>query len=152
MIKKEKLNHIVETIFIEEDELFQDKDLFLVVSNISADNRITVLIDSMEGVKVKDCGTLSKLIENKFDREKEDFELIVSSAGLDKPFQVIKQYYKNIGRTIKVLTTEGKRVKGKLISVSESKIELEKEQKKKENIINTLKFSDIKEAKVVITF
>lgn len=152
MIKKEELNHIIETILTEEKELFEDKDLFLVGSKISSDNRITVLIDCMKGIKVNDCATLSKIIESKFDREKEDFELLVSSAGLDRPFQVIEQYHKNIGRTIKVLTVEGEKVKGKLINVSESEIELDQEQKKKENIINKLKFSDIKEAKIVITF
>ena len=152
MIKKEELNQLIETILADEKELFEDKDLFFVEAKISSDNRITVMIDSMKGVRVSDCAKLSKLIESKFDREKEDFELHVSSSGLDRPFQVMKQYEKNIGKMIKVITVEGKREKGKLINVSESEIELDQMQKKKENIIKRLKLRDIKEAKVVITF
>jgi len=152
MIKKEELNHIIETIVTEEKELFKDKDLFFVGSKVSGDNRITVYIDSMVGVRVDDCAKLSKLIESKFDRENEDFELVVSSAGLDQAFQNIKQYEKNIGKSIKVITVNGERLKGNLISVSESEIELDQKQKKKENLIKKLNFSDIKEAKVVITF
>ena len=76
--------------------------LYEVITKISADNRISVFIDSLKGININDCAVLSRLLEDQLDREKEDFELTVSSAGLDQPFIVIEQYKKNIGKQIKV--------------------------------------------------
>ena len=118
-------------------------------------------IDSFGGIKVKDCALLSKKIEGKLDRENEDFELLVSSAGLDNAFKVLKQYEKNIGKSIKLLTVDGEKLKGKLLSVTENEIEIEPEIKKaKKNKLKTVNKEEninmamnlIKEARVVITF
>ena len=158
---KENIIKLSENIIKSEIEDFTDKDIFITDVKISGDNRITVLIDSFEGIKIKDCAKLSKKIESKLDRENEDFELVVSSAGMDNPFTVHKQYEKNKGKLIKVLTSDGEKIKGKLISVFETEIEIEPEIKKnkknktktetiKENL--TVAFSRIKEAKIVITF
>jgi len=121
---------------------------------------MTINVDSFEGIKVDDCAKLSKLIEANFDREKEDFELLVSSAGLDKPLKVLKQYEKNIGRTIKILTIEGEKVKGILKEVSEKEIkvtpEIGKKKKKNKDVEQkselTFKFEHLKQVKLVITF
>src|SRR5690554_3134367 len=87
------------------DEL--DKGLFIVAISVSGNNVIQVEIDSEEGsVSIEDCVSVSRNIEHNLDREKQDFELQVSSAGLDKPFRVLKQYYKNIGNEVKVLLKE----------------------------------------------
>ncbi len=153
---KENIIKLFEDILKDESEGLTGKEIFLTDVKISGDNRITVLIDSFEGIKIKDCALISKKIEQHLDREKEDFELVVSSAGLDNPFTVYKQYEKNIGKLIKILTSDGKKIKGRLISIFEDKIEIEPEIKKKnikiekENI--TVAFNLIKEAKVVITF
>ncbi len=161
MYLKENIKKITEDILTFEKEDFEDSDIFLTDIKISTDNRITILIDSFEGIKIKDCIILSKKVEENLDREKEDFELVVSSAGLDNPLKIRKQYQKNIGNQIKILTQDGNKIKGKLISVKENEIEIEPETKKakknkhkkeeKTEIIN-LNFNKIKEAKVVITF
>lgn len=160
MLKKEELKNITESILLTEKGNFIDKTIFFVEAKVSNDNRMTVHIDSFEGIKVDDCATLSKLIEANFDREKEDFELLVSSAGLDKPLKVLKQYEKNIGKTVKVLTIEGEKVKGVLKEVSEKKITIipEKGKKKKKNNDDeqknelTYDFEHLKQVKLVITF
>ncbi|NOZ35260.1 MAG: ribosome assembly cofactor RimP [Chlorobi bacterium] len=150
-----------EDILKSESEDFTNSDIFITDVKISNDNRITVSIDSFDGIKVKDCALLSKKIEGKLDRENEDFELLVSSAGLDNAFKVLKQYEKNIGKSIKLLTVDGEKLKGKLLSVTETEIEIEPEIKKtKKNKLKTVNKEEninmamnlIKEAKVVITF
>jgi len=151
---KENITELFKEILVTENKELSDKDIFLTNVKISNDNRITILIDSFNGIKIKDCAFLSKKIEQQLDRDNEDFELVVSSAGLDNPFTVHKQYEKNKGNLIKILTSEGEKIKGKLISVFETEIEIKPEVKKNklktENLI--VKFSRIKEAKVVITF
>src|SRR5690554_5054700 len=84
-----------------------DKGLFIVDISISPKNVIQVELDCEDGnVAILDCVSVSRNIEHNLDREEQDFELSVSSAGLDRPFRVLKQYYKNIGQEVKVLLKE----------------------------------------------
>ena len=99
------------------DEWLQDKEYFLVDIQISQDDRIVVEIDHADGVWIEDCAELSKYIEEHLDREEEDFELEVGSAGLGQPFKVEQQYLNNIGKEVEVLTAEGKKIQGVLKSV-----------------------------------
>ncbi len=100
---------------------------------------------------------MSRYIESNLDRETEDFELSVMSAGMTEPFKITRQYIKNIGRQVDVVTKEGNKHTGKLISADNSGIILEtktKEKKSKQIITNNinLEYSKIKETKRVISF
>jgi len=161
MINKEQITNIVKEILSSEKDKFQDNDIFFVEAKVTNDNRITVFIDSFEGAKVADCARLNRGIEEKLDRENEDFELIVSSAGLDKPFKVLNQYKKNIGKTVEVQTIDGEKLKGEIINVSNSEFTIKPKGKKgkKKNKTNIeleeeqiFKFEYIKQVKVIITF
>jgi len=130
--------------------------LFLVDVKVGIGNRIKVRVDSDESVLVHDCRALSKFIESNLDREKEDFELEVSSAGIDFPLTNIRQYIKNIGRSVQVLIVDGSTYKGKLLAATESEIEVanEKKEKVKKVVVEntTVDFNKIKETKIVISF
>jgi len=88
MVNKESLVDIINLILTEEKDSFEDTDIYFVDAKVSTDNRITIYLDSLAGVKISDCAKLSKYVEDKLDRENDDFELIVSSAGLDQPLKV----------------------------------------------------------------
>jgi ribosome maturation factor RimP len=136
--------------------------LFVVDLSISPSNVITVELDKMGGnVSIQDCMSVSRNVEHNLNREEEDFEIQVSSAGLDKPFRVLDQYIKNIGRPVKSVTKEGLKTEGILVEATADKIILEVERlekiegkKKKEKIKECLTFqmSEIKETKVVVLF
>ena len=136
--------------------------LFIVDISISATNVIHLELDKAEGyVSINECMSVSRNIEHNLDREWEDFELHVSSAGLDKPFRVLAQYAKNIGREVKVVTTDGKKMEGTLSAANEKEITLETSRKekiegkkKKELIVEQHVFpmNQIKETKIVISF
>ena len=85
------------------DEWLVGKDYFLVDIEVSTDNRIVVEIDHADGVWIEDCVDLSRYIEDHLDRDKEDFELEVGSAGLGQPFKVPQQYVNFIGKEVEVL-------------------------------------------------
>ena len=87
-------------------------DYFLVDVSVSPDNRIVVEIDRNEGVDIDFCVELTRAFEEEFDRDREDYELEIGSAGLTSPFKVKGQYIKNIGNEVEVLTAEGPKVKG----------------------------------------
>lgn len=112
MIDKKKLEQVV-------NEWLEKTDYFLVDLTVSADDRIVVVIDHAEGVWIDDCVELSRFIESKFDREEEDYELEVGSAGLGQPFRVLKQYEIHIGKSVETQTLDGKKWTGTLVKADE---------------------------------
>ena len=86
-------------------------DLFLIDVTVSRDNTIVVEIDACErSVTIDDCVALTRAVEAEFDRDVEDYELEVGSAGLTAPFKVTAQYHKNIGNPVEVLTADGRKL------------------------------------------
>ena len=84
---------------------------YIVDITISKDNDIEVTIESEEGrVELDDCVAISRFFESRFDRETEDYSLTVTSAGLDQPFKVLKQYLKAIGSKVEVQIKGGKKL------------------------------------------
>ena len=157
MVSKERVIALIE-------ERIQDlqSDLYLVELTVSAKNVIRVEIDKLDGsVSVDQCVSISRNIEHNLDREEEDFELHVSSAGLDKPFRHINQYKKNIGRTVQVKLNESGKIEGRLDGVTEKEIKLIRSEKrriegrKKKEVVDEefhFSFDEIKETKIVVSF
>ena len=130
---------------------------FVVDVNISANNVITIFFDKNNGVLVDDCLVISKYIQEKFDKDIEDYELTVCSPGLTNPLKVKEQYLKNIGKEVSVKTNDGKRKTG-ILKNFETDLVLEVQKKKKgsrkdyllEDI--AIPFEEIKETKLKINF
>lgn len=100
------------------DQWLEGKDYFLTDLTISPDNRIVVEIDHEEGVWIEDCVELSRFIESHLDREQEDFELEVGSAGIGQPFKVLRQYEVHQGERVETLTLDGRKLEGVLHDVT----------------------------------
>jgi ribosome maturation factor RimP len=138
----------------------KESDNYLVDVTVSAMNKIRITIDNFRGVSIQECVGMSRWIENQLG-ETEDFELEVSSPGLDQPFKVLQQYQKYAGKEVEVKFTDGQKTEGKLIASNENEIELEqtvkenKEGKKgKQTVIKkvVIPFEKIKETKIIIKF
>ena len=112
MIDKDLLRQTVE-------EAIQGTGLFLVDLTVRPANAIVVEVDSAKGVDIDSCAALTRAIEARFDRDVEDFELEVGSAGLTAPFKVRAQYEKNIGNEVEVLTRDGRKFSGILTEVAD---------------------------------
>ncbi len=98
---------------------------FLVDITVSKDNDIVLTIESEEGkIELEDCVSLSRYFETKFDREVEDYSLTVSSAGLDQPFKVLKQFTRAIGSKVEVQFKGGKKMVALLTAADEEGITL----------------------------
>ncbi len=136
-----------------EDKLTEDQ--FIVEVEISPANQISILLDSEEGITIDHCVQISRQVEGNLDRENEDFELQVSSAGLGQPFKVFRQFVKNTGKEVDVVLKTGVKLEGILKSVSESGFELETskmekpEGKKKKELVTQLHKISFDEAKTV---
>ena len=132
----------------------QGSDKFLVDLKITSDNRIFVSIDGDEGVLIDDCVALSRAIENSLDRDAEDFELNVASAGLDSPLKLPRQYKKNIGQELQVTLMDGGQVTGRLTEADDEQCTIQPPHGKKKAPLDpvTVSYRDIKRAVIVIHF
>ena len=151
MIVKEAIREVAEP-------KIKELDGFLVDVKVNTANVITVFFDRMHGVQIEHCLEISKHIEQHFDRDIEDYELTVCSAGLDNSFLVDEQYQKYKGKEIGILLTNGKRKKGVIISYEDNNLMIEVAKKKKgsrkeyitEQVV--IPKSEIKETKLKINF
>jgi ribosome maturation factor RimP len=154
MIEKEK---IAETI----ESYLESNSLFLVSVEISKDNDIEVTVDSEGRVDLSHCIDINNIIGERFDRDSEDYSLTVTSAGLDQPFRVLRQYQKYIGKEVEVVLKTGGKIKVILEAVNEESMEVSSEKsikvegkKKREKIIERreIKLADVKSTKPIINF
>ncbi len=139
-----------------------DNNTYLVDVTVSPSNQILVEVDNLLGsAGISDCVSISRNIEHNLDREVEDFELQVTSPGLDRPFKVGQQYQKNLGKQVKVVFQGHGSIEGELKDYDGNNIWIETtskqrvEGKKKKEIVSELHevpMDKVKETKIVIKF
>lgn len=153
-MKIEEIKQITEPIL-------EAKQLFLVDVSVSKDNVVEVFIDAQEGVSIQTCIEVSREIEQHFDRDTEDFELTVASAGIGYPFKVEGQYKKNIGKNVEIKFNDNTKLTGILKSFTPESVTLEYEEKKavegkkKKELVKTEKTinrNEIKQIKDIVIF
>ena len=134
-------------------DALEGTEKYLVNMKITPDNRIFVDIDGDNGITIDDCIELSRLIENSLDREEEDFELNVSSAGADSPLKMPRQYKRHIGRNLSVDALDGSHVEGTLAEADDDHFTIHIKGTKKEAPKDyTFAYTDVATVKVVLEF
>ena len=153
-MKTEEIKHLIEPVLTEHH-------LFLVELKISKDNVIEVFVDALEGVNIQTCIAVSREIESSLNRDEEDFELTVSSAGLGYPFKVEQQYQKNLGKSVEIKLNDHTKLNGILLRFTPEEIVIEQEEKKiiegskRKQLVKTERTivrNDIKEIKDIVKF
>lgn len=154
MITKELIENLVQ-------EAIKETILFPIEITVNPDNKILIFLDSETNVSIDDCIKVSRFVEHSLDREEEDFALQVSSAGLDAPFKIMRQYQKNIGHDVEITKADGEKLIATLLEVSENAIKVKPlppvSRKKTKNLPELpseveLNFDAIKQTKIVISF
>ena len=107
----------------------EGSDMYVVECKISPMVEIELLIDSDTAVKLEDCAALNRAIEAEFDREVEDFSLMVASAGIGSELKLLRQYNKIIGSSVEVLLKDGIKLLAKLNNADEAGITISYEEK-----------------------
>lgn len=152
-IEKEKIEDLVA-------KYAEGTDMFLVSLSISSSNVIMVEVDADSSVDIDACVALSQYIESNLDRDKEDFELTVSSVSLSEPFKVRRQYLKNVGKMVTV-TTAARKYQGELLEVKDESVVVKhidvvkvppKNKKKEMEFVTEIPFADIQKTECVIMF
>lgn len=124
MIEKKVVSQLIE-------EKLASSSNYLVDVVIKPGNLIVVEIDNDEAVSIDDCAELSLYLEEHLDRDVEDYELEVGSAGITSPFKVLRQYVKNIGNEVEMLLKNGSKLTGVLKSADENGVVVSVEKKVK---------------------
>lgn len=154
MTFKEKVNKLLI------ESLSEKPELFLIDFSITDAFKIIVAIDGDNGVALQDCIDLSRLVEGNLDREEQDFSLEVASVGVGSPLKLVRQYKKNVGRTL-IVKTATENLEAELVEANDDFVILSwkaREPKKigkgKETVQKRLEipYADIKEAIVTVTF
>ena len=150
---KENITQIVE-------EKIASTENFLVEVKVNP-GKIIVIIDHPNGVKIEDCTFINRLIHQKLDESSifEQYELEVGSPGMEEPLKILPQFKKRIGQNVSVLTFDGLKHIGILVSADEKTLELneelivsDKKQKEIQKKINKFDFTNIKETRVIFSF
>ena len=152
---KSLLEHLVQ-------EYLKDTDYALITLDINSQNEILIEVDRLQGVDVEFCGALNQYMVEQLDAAGvEDYSLEVGSVSLTDPFKTKMQYEKNIGHDVEVLTREGKKLRGQLVSVDEDSFAVDvdtlvavegKKRKQHEMITRTFAYGDVKYTKYDLKF
>ena len=143
------------------EEFLKTTDNYLIDVIINPGNAISIEIDNDNGVSIDECVKLSRYLESQMNRDEEDFELTVGSVGLTSPFKTLRQYQKNIGNEVEVLTKKGHKLSGVLKSASDDefaiaiskKVKPEGAKRKKEvSEVLQFRYEEIKYTKYLIRF
>ncbi len=152
--------NIKEQIKLLVEEKIASTENFLVEVKVSS-GKIVVIIDHQKGVKIEDCVAINRYLQEKLDENGffEKYELEVGSPGMEEPLKILPQYKKRIGQYVSVLTFDGLKRSGILVSADDHFLEINVEIKisngKKKEIqtkLNKIPFTDIKETRVIFSF
>lgn len=142
-----------------EEKIGDRPELFLVEVKMLPNNRLIIQVDGDEGISIQDCVAISRHVG--FCLEEENaietaYNLEVTSPGVGEPLKLIRQYQKNIGRSISVKLSDGSKKEGKLLAVEEAQITIEETVKEKgkkaEQVQTQIGLNNISETKVLISF
>ncbi len=154
MTFKEKVNGLIT------EALLEKPSIFLVDLAVSDSFKISIGLDGDNGVALQDCIDISRAVENNLDREEQDFSLEVASVGVGTPLKMVRQYKKNVGRTL-IVTTNTEKIEAELVEANDVFIilswkarEPKKVGKGKETVQKEqqIPYTEIKEAVVTVTF
>ena len=152
MIDKTALEQVI-------NQALEGSKMFLVTLKVSKDNIIDVELDSDEDITIDDCVAVNNAVLDAFDRDVEDYELTVGSYGITSPLLLPRQYRKNIGYEVEVLTSDGRKLKGVLADADDEGFTLamtvkrKLEGKKRPELVEEqerFNYSDIKYTKNII--
>ena len=153
MLDKAEVTRVIE-------QAIEGSDLFVVQVTITRDNIITVDLDSDSSVDIDQCIMVNDAVLAAFDRDVEDYELTVGSYGISSPLLVRRQYDKNIGQEVEVLTRDGRKLKGVLTAADDegftievlTKVKVEGKKRPEQMMVpERITYDNAKQTKCVIT-
>lgn len=150
----DKIQTLVESILKDQEDLFL---VDIIKKGNDRSGKLIVLLDGDQGITIEKCSEVSRTVSHFIDEEielDEPLTLEVSSAGLDHPLKLNRQYVKNIGKNVKVTLNDKSLVEGQITKVEDASIELEIviDKKKKTTETRVINFAEINKTIVLVSF
>ena len=145
---EEKIAELVNGII--EDQ----QDLFLIKAFIKGKEpkqKVLVIIDGDHGVTIDQCASISRQLGHQLeelDLINSAYQLEVTSAGVDSPIEMPRQYRKNVGRGVKVTLADGQTLEGELTDAGDDGFVVSDEKAHPRE----LKFEEVEKTFVKISF
>ncbi len=121
-----EINERIETLL---NTAFEGTSCFLVEIVVATNNtKVQVFVDCDKNITIDRCAELSRMLEKHLEEEgyvPEKYTLEVSSPGMSKPFRVMRQFEKNIGKSVIIQFLDGTKKEGLLLSVTDELLHLE---------------------------
>lgn len=151
---EEKISELVDSFLQETKDLFV---IDIIIKGKAPMQKVLLLLDGDEGVSIEQCASVSRQLSAKLeelDLFDNPYQIEVSSAGLDSPLKLLRQYKKNVGRNLKITLTDDSVLEGELVAVDSNEValQLKKTKKEKEPPLKKVAFSEIKTTFVTVSF
>ena len=134
-------------------------DIFFVDMKVKPTNNIKIFLDADSGLGIEKCIKINRRLYRQVEEmgfyPEGDFSLEVSSPGIDEPLKSLRQYVKNIGRSVEVILNDETIIEGNLLAATEEQIVIETTEGKNKKAVTTqipVLFTDIKQTVVQIKF
>lgn len=147
---EEKIKELAETTLDESHFVVE-----VIYKKQKPKSKLIVYLDGDQGVSIDVCAEVSRHLSEQLDEIdliEGEFNLEVSSPGVDKPLVNARQFVQHLGRTLQIKTLEGQTLEGKLIETNAEGIQIEITQKTKKTEVHSISHITIKEAKVLVSF
>lgn len=118
---------------------------------------LDIMLDAPAGITHDHCRAVSRALDERLENDEFAGRLRavdVSSPGAESPVKHLWQLTKHVGRTVRVVHTDGTVIQGTLLRVDDQGLDVQptQQQKKQSQPPVSLHAVDIAEARVVITF
>ena len=142
------------------DQLMEGKPFFVLDVHVSPGKtaRIRVVVDGDRSVTIDDCATISRELNDRIAGSGllEDYNLEVTTPGVDQPLKSTRQYPKHEGRNLKIVMRDGVTVRGQLKTVLPDGVLIAEEGKKAAKgdtgKLVTIPYTEIEKTFVLISF
>ncbi len=133
---------------------------FLVAVELRPGNKLVVEVDDDRAITLNELAALNKAVRDDLGPEADDYEMQFSSPGMGRPFKVMRQYQKHIGRIVDITLNDGRALHGQLASLNGSTLGLRIQHPPKvkgrlpklDEEVTTVPLADIKSTQATITF
>lgn len=97
---------------------------FLVAVDVRPGNKVVVEVDNDQAITIEQLAQLNRAVRDDLGAEADELEFQFSSPGVGRPFKVLRQYQKHVGRIVDLDLVDGGSLRGLLDGVDTQAVTL----------------------------
>ncbi len=97
---------------------------FLVAVDVRPGNKVLVEVDNDQAITIEQLAQLNRAVRDDLGSEADELEIQFSSPGVGRPFKVVRQYQKHLGKLVDLDLADGRSLRGLLDGVDAQAVTL----------------------------